>query len=491
MKRRILSWLLALSVMTVPALAKADSMENFARSKTYEGQFSDLTEDHVFYENVAALYEYGLSVGRSDGTYGLADSMTVGQAVIFAGRIRSLYRTGDPEAGPTAYIETANELTDPLQRVYAPYLWYLQVEGVLDDALDDCLARTATRAQTAHVLANLLPEEALPLINDSLVTQAYAALRCITDVTEYTPYYADILKLYRCGISVGSDETGSFLPDAPITRGAVAAMLTRIVDPSLRLRPVWYLPELYSVEGVSLSELVTPGTYIAAPQTAAEFDEDIRYMLSQGKSTLSFRYPQGFTVSGAQETMNSALVAVKRYCEQGYNAVACSYSKAGSMNLTFSSVAEEETEAYRQASLDAAISVHDALWEQGILTPDMSQIETAWIYYLWVAANCTYDDDADDHAASHLPYGLFHNGHAVCDGYTGAYNLLLKLEGIDCYALSNTTHIWTVATLDGETVHIDATWGDQGEGAYARFFAMTPEESYAAHPWSAGAELPA
>ena len=85
--------------MSVPALAKENSADNFVRGKTYAGQFSDLPEDHTFYENVAALYEYGLSVGQADGTYGLTVPMTVGQSVIFAGRIRSLYRTGDPEAG--------------------------------------------------------------------------------------------------------------------------------------------------------------------------------------------------------------------------------------------------------------------------------------------------------------------------------------------------------------------------------------------------------
>ena len=140
-----------------------------------------------------------------------------------------------PEAGPAAFTAAAIGLKDA-QRVYAPYLWYLQAEGVLDKALDEQLADVATRAQMAHVLANLLPETVLPPVNDSLITQAYASRRRITDVTEYTPYYDDILKLYRCGISVGSDETGSFLPDSPITRGAAAAMLTRMVDPSLRPR---------------------------------------------------------------------------------------------------------------------------------------------------------------------------------------------------------------------------------------------------------------
>ena len=53
----------------------------------------------------------------------------------------------------------------------------------LDKALDEQLANVATRAQMAHVLANLLPETVLPPFNDSLITQAYASRRRITDVT--------------------------------------------------------------------------------------------------------------------------------------------------------------------------------------------------------------------------------------------------------------------------------------------------------------------
>ena len=95
----------------------------------------------------------------------------------------------------------------------------------------------------------------------------------------------------------------------------------------------------------------------------------------------------------------------------------------------------------------------------------MSEYEKARVYYDWICSHCAYDYGADDTSISHLPYAVFKNAKAVCDGYTGAYNLLLKLEGIDCTALGNETHIWTVATLDGESYHIDTTWGDAAGGA--------------------------
>ena len=274
---------------------------------------------------------------------------------------------------------------------------------------------------------------------------------------------------------------------AILTQGGVKHPL---VDPALRLTPDWNLTDLFSAEGAAYEDFVTIGEYIAAPATAADYDSDIRYMLAQGEHTLTVQNPAGFTIPAAQETLNAALLAVKRYCEQGYNNAACTYSPAGTMTVKFSSIAGDKTEEYRAEALSAAIAVHDRLWEQGVITAASTQRETAWAYYQWIAANCVYDDAGDNTSVSHLPYSVFHNGKAVCDGYTGAYNLLLKLEGIDCYALPNATHIWTVAVLDGKTVHIDATWGDQGATAAEEYFAMTPEQSYTLHPWPKENERP-
>ena len=42
----------------------------------------------------------------------------------------------------------------------------------------------------------------------------------------------------------------------------------------------------------------------------------------------------------------------------------------------------------------------------------------------------------------------------------------------------------------GKTVHIDTTWGDQGNTGTKQYFAMTPEQSYSLHPWPKENELP-
>ena len=115
---------------------------------------------------------------------------------------------------------------------------------------------------------------------------------------------------------------------------------------------------------------------------------------------------------------------------------------------------------------------------------EMSEYEKARVYYDWICQNCAYDYSAGDSSLSHIPYALFHDGTAVCDGYTGAYNLLLKLEGISCRGLSNASHIWTVATLDGTDYHIDTTWGDSsGYFTDYTYFAMTPAQSWSVHTW--------
>lgn len=460
---------------TAPAVTGPHS---FIRIYTYDGRFSDLTPQSTFYANVSALYEYGLSVGKKDGTYGLKDPATVGQGVIFAARIRSLYDHGDAEAGAAAFRAEG-------QHTYEAYLLYLQSLSALGSELDGLYFTQATRAAMAHILVNALPAEAFTAINQETVTQGYATRQYIRDVDEYTDYYQDILTLYRWGICQGVDSKGTFLPEETITRGALAAMLTRMVDPTLRITLSW---DLNSAKGVTWPSLVT-GTakYVSAPATEEEFDSTIRWMLSQESLTLNLDYARPVDNTFASTVLQKCLNSAGKYSEQMLNSATCSYYvNTGKMTLTFS-VAEStqaESIAYRNEALSAAIEVHDHLWDSGLLTDAMTDTEKARVYYSWICENCSYDYSADDTSLSHTAWSLFTLGTAVCDGYTGAYNLLLKLESIDCYALYSADHTWTVATLDGTEVHIDTTYGDSsGYRTDYRYFAMTPEVSYGYHPW--------
>ena len=109
----------------------------------------------------------------------------------------------------------------------------------------------------------------------------------------------------------------------------------------------------------------------------------------------------------------------------------------------------------------------------------MTQREKALVYFDWICKNCTFDFNSTANSMSHSGYNVFYKQQAVCDGYTAAYNLLLKLEGIPCSTISTADHIWTVAELDGTTCHIDTTWGDDRSGTIDyQYFGMTEAEAF-------------
>ena len=452
----------------------------------YAGQFSDVSETDWFYGNVAASYEYGLFRGQSPNAFAPNANITVAELLTLSARIHAAYQ-GD----------TITDATD--EAWYTPYVAYLAAEGAMDDSLAD-YAAVATRAQLAGIFALSLPEDAFGSPNGTLVTDAYAAGQYITDVDEYTPYQPQILWLYRQGLLNGMDSTGSYWPDKPTTRAEVAALVTRMVDPSLRLTLQWSLTPPWSVAGMTLSDLVPPPESVSqapAYDDEAAVDALVRQMLSNGANTISLRYPKPLTQSDAQTLAEVFTARVKVYCEQMYNAVSCQrYLRSGRAELTFyamnclddkGDVRTEQMDAVREQTMAKAIKVHDTLWETGALTADMNQYEIALVYYQWLCDHCEYDwkGASDEYSASHIAYSALVDGKSVCDGYTGAYNLFLKLEGIDCYALPSLeeNHIWTVATLDGVSYHIDVTWGDQSGWTDLKYFAMTAAQSYAAHPW--------
>lgn len=93
---------------------------------------------------------------------------------------------------------------------------------------------------------------------------------------------------------------------------------------------------------------------------------------------------------------------------------------------------------------------------QAGIDENMNEMEKALYIHDYVVQHTYYKIDTFSWVAGG-PLGL---GYGVCGGYAEAVILLLELEGIECKKVTNPTHGWVAAKLDGEWYHIDPTWDD-------------------------------
>lgn len=481
MKRRACGLLLA-ALLLLPSPAWCGDLEG--------GEpFSDVAAEAWYHDGVLELYRLGLVNGRGD-RFCPADPMAVCEALALASRLRSLHESGDSERGAAAYAGEGGAW-------YMPYVRHLQAAGAVGEELAEGYERPATRGELAHVLARALPEEGFEPRNRELVAAARASGRFMRDVGPDTDYASDIVLLYDWGVLGGTDGTGSFLPERSVSRCEVAAMAVRLAYEERRLTLDWDVPPPYAWPGEGMEDLVdSDGSFYEdpTPEEPEKIAADVRYMLSRGERSLTLQYGPGQLNSRlANELTQAFLYEARQYVEQTYNYVySITNPHTGLLALEFASslYGQEELERYRSETLRYALAVREGLWEAGALTEEMTEYEKARTYFAWVCENCRYDFAAvgADDSMSHSGWRVFAQSLAVCDGYTAAYNLLLKLEGIACgtYTLDSQNHIWTVAELDGEVYHIDTTWGDQAKEVAYRFFGMTEAEALARFPGDNG-----
>ena len=192
------------------------SLDNFKRSVTYTpGQFTDVPADRWFAGSVQTICELGLMNGKSAGAFGPEDNLTLAEAIVLASRIHSIYNTG------TESFTSGSPW-------YQPYADYAAANGIYAAGAD--LTVPATRAIFAFILSKSLPESAVSAVN-SIEDGAIPDLpsgKYADDV------YNAVYSLYKAGVLTGSDSAGSFRPDSTINRAEAAAIVTRLVMPSLR-----------------------------------------------------------------------------------------------------------------------------------------------------------------------------------------------------------------------------------------------------------------
>lgn len=266
MRKRFLSLLMSFCLISgaclFPLTAKAAGLENFSVSKTYtRGQFSDVSVASAFSDNVETAYELGLMQGESSNYFGVTEHLTRLAALIVACRIHAIYTTGS-DTIETTYTGTTQ----------TRYLQYAKANGLY--ILFSDWSATATRAEFALILSSALPDAALPEMNA-------VADGAIPDLSASAAAYKAVYRLYRAGVLTGSDSNGTFEPTAYITRGAAAAIATRMVSTALR-------------------RTVTLGTS-AGTQTSekiyAECSPAVAYITVQNKAGTTYASGSGFFIS--------------------------------------------------------------------------------------------------------------------------------------------------------------------------------------------------
>jgi S1-C subfamily serine protease len=217
MRKKLFSALLAVCMAAAlfPAATYAAGLSYFTAEKTYvQGQYTDVSSTNTFVDNVRTAYELGLMQGQSSSYFGVKSNLTRLAALIIACRIHSIYTSG------TDHIES--DYSGTTQEIY---LQYARANGIY--TLFSSWSVSATRAEYALILGSALPDAALTATN----TVADGA---IPDVSSSAACYSAVYRLYRAGVLIGNDSSGTFAPDSGITRGAAAAIATRMVSPTLR-----------------------------------------------------------------------------------------------------------------------------------------------------------------------------------------------------------------------------------------------------------------
>ena len=272
------------AALCAPALAAGGGFE---RVNAYTpGQFTDVPEDLWCADNVRTAYEYGIMSGKSGTYFDTASSLTVAQTIVMACRLHSGY-TGDEAEFPVG---------DPW---YQSYLDYAAEHEILWEFVDFDVP--VSRAAFAMIIGSALPDEALPVISD--VEEG-----AIPDVPEDADYAEAVYRLYDAGVLTGNDEYGTFAPDSRITRGAAAALVSRMADPDLRVavtlekdpfRPV-AVDQLQNL--ASLKKSCTDAEFQAAYDAALEVvtslaDQSAREQLRGIATELRRMFESGMTYS--------------------------------------------------------------------------------------------------------------------------------------------------------------------------------------------------
>ncbi len=243
---------------------------------------------------VKTCVETGLMEGVGSG-FAPDVTLTNGETIAIAARIRAALM-GDT-------IPSV-----PGQTWYQPYADYLSLSGL---ALPSPKAYS-TRQGFFSLLSGVLPDSALPPINNITV---------LPDTRDPA-----ILRFYNGGILTGIDAYGTFYGEGPLSRGECAAMVARVIDPSLRrsFTPAGQVPASpYPPQGVVFTINGTPVPYSQFEPLLLNLMEDLHQVYASYGLVFDWEDPSGMEdwrttfKAGARDSLTAEKVAETQSAQLG------------------------------------------------------------------------------------------------------------------------------------------------------------------------------
>lgn len=296
--KKLMTFLLTLILLfgccALPASASAgDGFANFQKTGEYsDGLFDDVAEGDWYRDYVAAAFELGLMRGDGNGSFNAAGNVKLSETIVLAARLHSLYTLGSMDFTQG----------DPWYQVYVDYA----LEKGLIAAAPEDLDAAATRRAFADILAHALPDAALPEQNS-------VPDNVIPDVKMTNENAAEIYHLYRAGILTGNNAKGTFTPEAPIQRSAVATIVSRMAYRSLRQKITLEFPNYPDLDE---QPAVAEGFFSNSAMLGNSLAQGMQ--LYSGLDEMTFYAYQSITVKTAGSY-------VEQFCQHSYDKIYIEY----------------------------------------------------------------------------------------------------------------------------------------------------------------------
>ncbi|MGN1138683.1 MAG: Ig-like domain-containing protein, partial [Ruminococcus sp.] len=105
---------------------------------------------------------------------------------------------------------------------------------------------------------------------------------------------------------------------------------------------------------------------------------------------------------------------------------------------------------------------------------DWTDVEKCRYVHDMIALNCKFyeNNDSTTDYSVFTAYGALINGEAYCEGYTLAYNYIMRKLGYTCYFIQSPTvnHAWSLINVDGYYYHVDVAYDDPAPDTAGRVF---------------------